>query len=115
MKKTLLAVGLLLAACAPSFAFSFADIKNQVIDQTKLTIHKSGGIAGFYDASIGGNSALREGVIDHVLTNRFITLDLGWYGADNQEGILTGGFGFGINKFLSTVFPGTSETLGNFG
>ena len=93
------------------FAGAFDAIKNQLIDQTKVTIHKSGGAAGFYDASEGNSESLRGGVIDHVLTNRWLTLDAGWFSTDNSEGVLVGGLGVSMNGFLNSVFPQTTDKL----
>lgn len=112
--KSIILAGILTFASQGAWAFSFGDLKDQIIGQTKVTIHNSGGVAGFYDASVEGDTSIREGVIDHVLTNRFLTADLGWYSADNTEGVLVGGLGVNINGLLSTVFPNTSEFLGGY-
>lgn len=108
MKKALLAV-LMLMGCSPAFALTFGDLKDQIIGQTKLTLHKSGGPASFYDLSTGNDSSFRNGVIDHVLTNRFVTLDLGWSGADNEEGIIVAGPGINVTEAIADIFPNASE------
>ena len=95
-------------------AFTLVDLKDQFITQTKLTITKSGGPALFYDASLGDDPSLKEGVIDHVLTNRFITADLGWFTSDNKESVLVGGPGIVLNEAVSTLAPSISETLKRF-
>ncbi|MDZ4344255.1 MAG: hypothetical protein U1E51_17685 [Candidatus Binatia bacterium] len=82
-------------------------IKVQAVDQTKLTIHKNGGIAGFYDASVQDNK-LRQGVLSHILTNRFLAASLGWYSADNKEGVLVGGPSVKGAVLLETLLPGLS-------
>ena len=110
----LVSLVLLVGFTANTYAFTFADIKDQIITQTKVTIHKSGGIAGFYDASEGDNTALKQGVLDHVLTNRFVTLDLGWYSGDNDEGIIVGGPGIILNSMFSTLSPDIAAIVEGF-
>lgn len=113
MKKYIVAI-LMLSGCAPLGAFTLSDIRNQVVDQTKLTITKSGGPAAFYDAVNGDDPSLKEGVVDHVLTNRYITLDLAWFSSDNKNGLFIAGPGIVVNDLISTLSPSISEKIKGF-
>lgn len=109
MKKLLLGL-IFMAGCSPAFAFDFSDLKTQLVDQTKVAIFTDGGAASFYDFSVGRSNAVRAGAVAHILTNRFIQVDLGWAGGfdGHTDGILTGGPSVRFDKLVSTFFPATT-------
>lgn len=111
MKKLILTLALM-AGCSPSWAISLDELKNQIIDQTKVTILSKGGVASFYDMTTGQSNALRAGVIDHVLTNRFINADLGWSGGfdGHVDGILVGGASVRLDEAFTYYFPNASDS-----
>ena len=113
MKKLILAVSILLGCAPASYALSFGELKDQIVDQTKVTIFTEGGVASFYDFSVGRSNAVRAGAISHVLTNRFIQADLGWAGGfdGHTDGILTGGPSVRLDRMFTTFLPDTSSTL----
>lgn len=111
MKKLLVAI--LFGMVSISHATVWNELKTQVWDETKVTIQKSGGVAGFYDAS-SPDLKLRAGVLSHVLTNRFLAASLGWYAGDNKEGVLVGGPTIKVNEIIKRLFPDTSEIVGEF-
>ena len=71
MKKILLLAGFLAFGPKPCYAGLIQDL----IDNTKMTILDSGGPATFYDFTQGKSDSFRIGVIDHVVTYRFLNLD----------------------------------------
>lgn len=113
MKKYIISA-LVLFGCSPVFALTMEDLKTQLIDNTKLTITKEGGPAAFYDASIGNDPSLKEGVIDHILTNRFVTLDMGWFSADGKEAVVVGGVGLVLDKLVQTLSPDMAARITGF-
>ena len=102
--RGLMLAGMLFTSCSPAFASVWGELKDQVYDQTKVTITKSGGVAGFYDASVSEDK-VRQGVLSHVLTNRFLAASLGWYTGNHKEGVLVGGPSVKINEVLTTFIP----------
>ena len=94
--------------------FSWDELKHQLIEQTKVTIFKSAGAATFLDFSTGRSNALRVGLLSHVLTNRFVTGDLGWSGGfdGHVDGVLVGGPGIKINQAFEHFFPLSAEAFG---
>lgn len=125
MKKLALAVlGMMLYIPRPAFAlpvyqeltdsqnYSFRKLYEDVRDQTKLTVLKNANPAYFYDLQLGNDKSSQGGVIDHVVTYRFISLDLGW------RDTLAGGTGTGvfgpslrIDKAITLAFPDTVALL----
>ena len=90
----------------PAYAL---DIVDQVFTQTKVTIHKSGAAGVFYDASVGRSDAVKAGLVSHVLTNRFVTLDAGLYAGTDDVFV----FGPGLKTFpmLAHYFPKTAGVV----
>ena len=111
MKKLLATVGILILGMVGIVRADWLDLKGQIFDQTKITIHESGGIAGFYDAAEGNSFALKEGVLSNVITNRFVAGSLGWFTANDQEGVLVGGPTLKVNELMIIAFPTTSELI----
>jgi len=108
MKKIAFVIALLLGASTVS-ANVWDDLRHQIIDQTKVTILESGGIASFYDFSVDSEHALKGGILSHVLTNRFISGSIGYYATDNQASTVVGGPTLKIDWILKRFLP----ALGN--
>ena len=111
MKLKALIVAVLMALASSAHALTLSDLRNQVIDQTKLTIHREGGPAVFYDASSGNDFSLKEGIVSHVLTNRWLTADLGYWTADNQSSIVIGGLGVKAEEALTAIAPSLAVAI----
>ena len=119
MKRILLAFGVAVGLIGKASAIDFGlyqldlwkELKYQVFEQTKLTIHKSGGAAGFYDLSTGNDYSLKQGLLSHVITNRFLAASVGWYSADNQSGVIVGGPTVKLKGLIETVVPELKDTI----
>ena len=112
--STVVAVCLMMASAATAEVAFLSEAKDQLITQTKLTIMTSGGPAAFWDFSTGQSDSLRGGLVSHVLTNRFITGDIGLYGGLADQGVdavLVGGPGIVLTKAFTYFFPTTSELI----
>lgn len=112
MKKLALAVFSLFVGCQGAFAYSWGDLYGDVRDNTKLTVLKNANAAYFYDLQEGTDKSSQGGVIDHVVTYRFISLDCGWRDTLNG-GKGTGIFGpsLRIDKAITLAFPNTVDTI----
>lgn len=106
MKKALWALFMLSMLGINARAGIWEDLVYQTIDQTEVTIHKSGGPAGFWDLSVGNDYSLKQGVLSHVLTNRFISGSLGWYTANDKEGVIVGGPSLRLKELALVFIPG---------
>ena len=116
MKKYILAIASLMIGCqGASYAYSFGDLYNDVKDQTKLTVLKNANPAYFYDLQQGTDKASQGGVIDHVVTYRFISMDVGWRDTLNG-GTGTGIFGpsLRIDKAITLAFPDTVAMIKSY-
>ena len=113
MKKLLTALLMIGAWAWLGHASLLDDLKNQIIDQTHITITEKGGAATFYDMSVGRSNALRIGVVSHVLTNRFISGDLGYAGGTDGhvDSILVGGPSIRLDDAFSYYFPVTAGVI----
>lgn len=105
MKKVLLTLGLLITGITPSFA-GLSDIGKDVVDNTRLTILQKAQIAYFYDLGQGNDKTSQGGVIDHIFTYRFLSLDMGWRNSlSGGNGMGVGGVGVQIDELVRTVAP----------
>ena len=88
-------------------------LKDQVITKTKVTILEKGGAATFYDASVGKSDSLKVGAISHVISNRFLTGDIGFFGGTTGDtgGVLIGGVGLDATDAFSYYFPTASNII----
>ena len=113
MKKLLLAV--LLCGWAGSLrAYSFGDIKNDVIAQTRWTILESATPGYFYDLNSGQSHG---GFITKVSEYRFLTLDAGWVTPidPNLDGTIVLGGSIHVDKLVRLIAPDkTEELVGKF-
>lgn len=107
MKKTLLAVGLLLAACAPSFANPLLD---EIVDNSKLQFLKSSqlGYAWILNEETSGPIALLN-----LYQYRFIVLGAGWTSPfpTNTKGAVVGTAGVHLDKLTRLIAPNASDTV----
>lgn len=110
--KLLLAVCLMFAAVKAQ-AFTLVDLRNQVIDQTKVTVLESGGPSMFYDFSDGTSGAFKVGATDHVLTNRFLQVDASWLGGTDGhvDGIGIFGPSIIVTEAISYFSPDSTAVI----
>jgi len=112
MKKLLLAVSLLLAACAPSSALSFSDIGRDIRDHTKLPLLESGQPSYFYNIGDQINSAA---FTTPLISYRSLSGVVGWAGGydDKTVGTFLAGGQMSIHQFIKDTFPDFFSTLGD--
>lgn len=86
MKKYLfgLLAAFVLAGPRPCAAYSWTDLRDELRDQTKLTILKSATPAYFFDVD---KQEHRGGVQTSVFTYRFLSADAGWMHSNHSSNL----------------------------
>ena len=110
MKKLLFTVGLMLGAVGFARAYSFGDLKNDIVEQTHWTILESATPGYFYDLKDGQSHG---GFVSKISEYRFITLDAGWVTPfdPNLNGSVVLGGSIHIDKLVRLIAPESTESL----
>ena len=114
MNKSVLALILLLGVVGKSWA-GLSSIGEDIMDNTKVTILQSANVAYFYDLGEGTDKNSQAGLLDHVITYRFLSASVGWRTPTvGASGILVAGPSFRLDKLLAQVAPEAVGYLNSF-
>lgn len=106
MKKLYILIGLLMMFPKTGNAGVLSNIGSDLYNNTRVTLLQSAYPAYFYDLGAGSSKGSQGGVIDHVITYKFISADMGWRSAfDGGAGFGVGGVGIQLDQLASLVLP----------